>query len=165
MVTGITDWALVIFYSGIFIFLVSYLLSPGRATDHRAPDYVSRIDRCSEILGLSSNGNSIDHKSGYTLVKWEGLDTSRCRNKFWKYADRRGAYDAAKECGQQREPVFHEAHGVGKRDHYHLHDHYYIEFEEYPNILYNVHFRFGKTISQELYDTRQRRGKLKQAQM
>ena len=53
------------------------------------------------------------------------------------------AYSQAVKLSLGRRPWYHDAHKIGEKDHYHVHRHLLIKFDDRPHILYNYHFTFG----------------------
>ena len=59
---------------------------------------------------------------------------------------RTDAENQARKLSLGREPVYHNAHKGGDKNHYHIHGHLLIKFADTPGRLYNYHFVFGDRI-------------------
>ena len=77
-------------------------------------------------------------------------------NKFVECKDEKDAFIQASAWSKGGKPVFHQAHSVGGRDHYHLADHNYVRFDHDPSTLYNMHFQYGPKITKAVYNSRTR---------
>lgn len=85
--------------------------------------------------GTLANGQRV------TLVKNE---IRKPVNRIEECVSEESAKKQAREMGLGLEPVFHKAHEIWQKDHYHIHDHCYIRYDDHPYVLHNFHFTFGQ---------------------
>lgn len=87
-------------------------------------------------LILDVLGRGLSEDGLYTIVK------PKHHNEFIDCPSKEDAYNQAKLWSHGFEPLLHEPHFSGGKEHFHVHGHYYVRYERNPNILINKHFQF-----------------------
>lgn len=88
--------------------------------------------------GIDSFGRS------YSMLKWTANELKPYEvNKFINCESKNSAYKQAMALGFRYKPLFHRAHEPGQKDHFHIYDHCYIQYDDMPDKFHNFHFQFG----------------------
>ena len=80
----------------------------------------------------------------FKIVEWIDPEPDLIHSVYIRFPTQDAAYEAAKDSGMGRQPLFHRAHRRLERDHYHIANHYYVKCDRWhKKLLVNLHFNFG----------------------
>lgn len=110
------------------------------------------ISKVEPIYHVIDSGPPRGHP--YIIVKWPYQDLPTAVNEYIDCTSKDVARKEARTWSRGRNPLHHYAHEPGQKDHFHLFDHFYIIYNDTPNVLVNLHFRYDPVITKKDFDTR-----------
>lgn len=135
------------------ILVCFFLQCPGLFGPRDVDD--TRLDR---LIALLPEEQLVDRTYHYSLVNWTGREKPDAVNTKWPFESRETAEKDARKWGLNREPLHHQAHEPGQKDHFHVSNHHYVKYHNNPSKLYNLHFCYGPEIGENELNIRRQMG-------